>query len=159
MAVKRKGCGLIRMIQKAIRDLGLREEEYRDLYERVAGTRSLSAMQPWQRWKIVEALKIDYGFETTASAQSVPLCDKPQARKIRSLWLELRDMGVLRNISEAALLAYVKRLTGVERMEWLDAGQLSYVIETLKSWLARVEGEKHRPCASTAEPQNQQAAS
>ena len=44
-------------------------------------------------------------------------------------------------------------------MEWLDAGQLSYVIETLKSWLARVEGEKHRPCASTAEPQNQQAAS
>jgi hypothetical protein len=40
------------------------------------------------------------------------------------------------------LLAYVHRLTGAERMEWCYPAQLGYVIETLKSWIERVQAEQ-----------------
>ena len=70
--------------------------------------------------------------------KGVVLCQEPKARKIRSLWLELRDAGALKDSSEKALLAFVKRSTGVERMEWLRENQLDSVIEQLKNWLGRL---------------------
>jgi hypothetical protein len=67
------------------------------------------------------------------------------------LWLQLKDMGVLRDARESALLAYVHRLTGTERMEWCNAAQLGYVTETLKSWVERVRAEQlAAPCRQSA---------
>jgi len=37
------------------------------------------------------------------------------------------------------LAAYVKRLTGVEALQWLTTGQAGGVIEALKKWQNRVK--------------------
>jgi phage gp16-like protein len=138
----------IKIIQVAIRKLGLREDEYRALYEGQTGKRSLRDMTGREMGRILDAM-VKLGFQKDGSAParagSVTLCDDPQPRKIRSLWLRLRDMDVLRNPSEQALLAYVKRLTRVDRMEWLDRRQLSFVIETLKSWVNREAAARGLP--------------
>lgn len=140
MASKKKGCGYIRKIQLAIRRLDLDEETYRGLYERVTGIRSLAAMSREQRRRVAQELS-DMGFDDNARPSDASLCPLPQARLIRHQWLRLKAMGALRNSSETALLAYVKRMTGVERMEWLAPAQAAYVIETIKAWVDRVANE------------------
>ena len=64
-----------------------------------------------------------------------------QVKKIRALWLQLRDMGVLKNASELALARYVRRMTGVWHPNWLDADHASKVIESLKQWIKREENK------------------
>jgi phage gp16-like protein len=154
----------IKIIHVAIRRLGLTEDEYRALYEGQTGKRSLKEMTVRETGRVLEAM-MGYGFKKDGRAQApahtradgraqstartrdkgITLCADPQPRKIRALWLRLRDMGVLRNPSELALLTYVKRLTRVDRMEWLDSGQLSHVIETLKSWVNREAAARGLP--------------
>ncbi len=64
-----------------------------------------------------------------------------QAQKIMALWLALHKCGAVRNPSLTALQAYVKRQTGVEAMQWLSDDQTVRVIEALKAWLKRYEGD------------------
>jgi phage gp16-like protein len=142
---------MIKIIQVGIRKLGLQEHEYRTIYEAATGKASLRAMTPREMARVLaEFGRLGFssapGHEEAAqparAAGGTTLCKTPQARKIRSLWLTLRDLGALRDSRESALLAYVKRLTDVERMEWCNPAQLGYVAETLKSWIARVETEQ-----------------
>lgn len=65
------------------------------------------------------------------------LADGEQARLIRYLWLQLHEAGKVQNSSEEALAAYVKRMTGVAALQWLDVKKASTVIEALKKWLGR----------------------
>lgn len=65
------------------------------------------------------------------------LADDAQSRLIRSLWIQLHQAGKVKNSSEEALAAYVKRMTKVEALQWLDVKAASTVIEALKKWLAR----------------------
>jgi phage gp16-like protein len=65
------------------------------------------------------------------------LADDAQSKKIRALWLELHQVGKVREPSEAALLSYIKRMTGRDRLEWISGAQASRVIEALKKWLGR----------------------
>jgi phage gp16-like protein len=66
-----------------------------------------------------------------------PLNDDPQVRKIRELWIKLVQAGKVRNASEAAMNVYVKRMTNIDRVEWLSVAKASTVIEALKKWLER----------------------
>jgi phage gp16-like protein len=143
---------MIRVIQVGIRKLGLQEHEYRAIYTAATGKDSLRAMTPRDMGRVLaEFARLGFSSAAPGHEEAAPparaagiasLCRTPQARKIRSLWLTLRDLGALRDARESALLAYVKRLTEVERMEWCNAAQLSYVAETLKSWIARVQTEQ-----------------
>ncbi len=71
------------------------------------------------------------------SGSSTPMPDG-QARKIWQLWKALHEAGAVRNSSEKALNAFVKRQTGVESYRWLNTHQASNVIEALKKWQKRV---------------------
>jgi len=53
------------------------------------------------------------------------------------LWLELHAADKVRNPSEESLCAYVKRMTNIDALQWLDTAQASGVIEALKKWQAR----------------------
>jgi len=73
--------------------------------------------------------------------------DRPQAaddqsKMMRGLWLELHDLGYVRDASEAALMAWVKRETGVAALQWLNTKQAQTTIEKLKQWRQRVTREK-----------------
>ena len=65
------------------------------------------------------------------------LADDAQSKKIRALWLELHAVGKVRNPSEESLCKYIKRMTNIDALQWLDTAQASGVIEALKKWLAR----------------------
>ena len=69
------------------------------------------------------------------------LAEDAQSKKIRALWLEMHNQGIVRDPSEASLNAYVKRLTGVEALQWLSTEQASGVIEALKKWRRRCSNE------------------
>lgn len=70
-----------------------------------------------------------------------PLADDDQSRMIRGIWIELFEKKAVRDPSEKALASYVKRMTGVQALQWLDVKQAQLVIEALKKWRKRVEEE------------------
>ena len=58
-------------------------------------------------------------------------------RKMFSLWQQLADAKVVEDRRMSALVAFAKRQTGVERLEWLKSKQEDLLIESLKQWLHR----------------------
>lgn len=143
---------LIRLIHVARRELGMQDDDYRSMLASMTalGGRTSAADLSIKGLELVlKALKTK-GFKirikgSTAATSNKPgrrMASDPVSRKIRSLWLQLRDAGVLRDSSEKALAAYVKNTTGVEDLAWLNDAQARKVIEGLKSWLSRVEVAK-----------------
>ena len=103
-----------------------------------SGRYSASTMDIGQLCQAVETMK-NLGFRPkhTNDKSARPLASDAQSKKIRALWLEMHSQGIVRNASEASLATYVKRLTGVEALQWLDTAQASRVIEALKKWRKR----------------------
>jgi phage gp16-like protein len=75
-------------------------------------------------------------------AKARTLADDDQSRMIRGIWIELHQMGTVKDPSEKALAAYVKRMTKVAALQWLDVKQAQLVIEALKKWRKRIEDGK-----------------
>lgn len=112
------------------KDLNLSEDIYRDIIRAAGGVES-SADLDWRgRQAVLERFK-ELGWP------SRPKADDPQSKKIRALWLELHAVGKVRDASEKALASYVRRMTGVAALQWLNTRQASTVIEALKQWLER----------------------
>ena len=115
--------------------IGLSDDEYRDLLYGLERVRSAADLS----WK-GRAHVLDH-FRKLGWTGGGGRSTDPVIRKIRSLWLSLRDAGALRDPSERALRAFVKRTAGVDRLEWADANARAAVIEALKDWLWRVKKE------------------
>jgi len=130
---------LIQLIHVARRDVaGLKDEDtYRAMLLAVTGCDSCSDMSDDQLQNVLEHLK-NSGFKVRSRAKpSRPLADDADSKKIRAIWLMLHHLGVVKNPSEEALAAYVKRQTGVDALQWLNGEQSLKVIETLKKWAMR----------------------
>jgi phage gp16-like protein len=102
------------------------------------GKYSASTMTIGQLCQAVETMK-QQGFKVKhrKDTSTRKLAGDAQSKKIRALWLEMHNQGIVRNPSEASLAGYVKRLKGVEALQWLSSAQASGVIEALKKWQAR----------------------
>lgn len=112
------------------KDLNLSDEIYRDIIYQ-AGQVESSADLDWRgRQAVLERFK-ELGWPSRR------LADDPQSKKIRALWLELHAVGKVRDSSEKALASYVRRMTGVAALQWLNIRQASTVIEALKQWMER----------------------
>lgn len=111
------------------------------------GRYSASTLSIGQLFQAVEDMK-KKGFKVKQKPSNRPLADDPQSKKIRALWLELHHAGAVRNPSETALAAYVKRQTGVEALQWLDGRQAAQVIEALKKWQMRLPSPQPDPPAA-----------
>lgn len=130
---------LIQLIHVAKRDLGLDEDTYRHLLCETTKKESTRDMTIPQLERVISALK-ERGFVVKSKKSgSRAQAKDPQSKKIRALWLELKTLGQLEDCSEAALAVYVKRITGVEALQWLNTAQASQLIETLKKWVKRIE--------------------
>lgn len=123
---------MTRLIKAAQRKLGLDDETYRSMLQAVTGKRSTTDMDHRELQRVCDRLR-NVGFKPAKTINN-----DAQIGKIRSLWAELADAGIVRNGNEKALLAYVRRITKTERMEWCTVKQLQAVIETLKAWGDRV---------------------
>jgi len=143
---------LIRLIHVAKRDLALDDDTYRAMLIAVTGEASSADLTVPQLERVLGHMKKN-GFTVRHKAPA----DRPrdskhrpgglsrnidqdaQSKKIRALWLSLHEIGAVHDRSEAALGTYVKRIAGIDALQWLDGEQASRVIETLKKWQARVD--------------------
>ena len=135
---------LIKLIHVARRELQMDDDTYRLMLagmKGLGGASSTADLSVPNLYRVLEQLK-QKGFKArpNKSAKRPPAAD-PQSRKIRSLWLTLRDLGVIRDPSEEALLKFVRGMTEVEALQWLTFEQASLVIEAMKKWIARIEQE------------------
>ena len=136
---------LIKLIHVARRELGMEDEVFRLMLthmEGLGGATSCAALNVPNLLRVLEQLK-QRGFKPRPGAkQSRTLAGDAQSRKIRSLWLTLHGLGVVRDSSEAALGRFVLGVTRVAALQWLSTAEARQVIEQLKQWLRRVESSQ-----------------
>ena len=123
----------------AKKQLGLDDDTWRDLLERETGKRSSKDMTDRERGRVLEVLK-NQGFKPASKASRKGLEGK-YAPKLQALWIAGYNLGLIRNKEDAALLAFVKRQTGIDHTRFLRyAEDGACAIEALKGWLERDGG-------------------
>jgi len=125
-------------IHVAKKQLGLDEDTYRLMLSNLTHGRIISAADATadERRVIIEHMR-RLGFKKLPPRPA----DNAQDRMARGLWLECVKSGAVRTRGEKAFLKFVKRVTGVQRLEWLNAQDANKVIEALKSMKRRTEVE------------------
>ncbi|MBB4302327.1 phage gp16-like protein [Rhodobium orientis] len=130
-------------IHIAKKDLGLEDDDYRAVLERVTGKTSSAVMTPGERGRVLDEFR-RLGWTPQQKRKGL---DGPFAKKVQALWIAGWNLGLIRDRRDSALIAFVKRQTGIDHTRWLvDSGDAAKVIEALKGWLAReggVEWTKH----------------
>lgn len=135
----------IQLIHVARQQTGMDDDTYRAMLHDRFGVASSKDMDWKQRKQLLDYFKT-LGFKVrstgkaTGAAKAKPsraLADDGESRKIRSLWILLHELGAVRNPSEEALAVYVKRLTKVDALQWVNGEQAKTLIETLKKWAMR----------------------
>lgn len=136
---------LIKLIHVARRELQMDDDTYRLMLagmKGLGGATSTAKLTIANLQRVLEELKAK-GFKVRPNGKEKrPAAADPSSRKIRSLWLTLRDLGALRDASEQALVKFVQGQTGAPALQWLTAEQASQVIEEMKKWIARIEQVK-----------------
>ena len=126
------------LIHVAAKELGLEDEDLRDLYERATGKRSLREMSAAERADVVEEMK-RLGFTPSRGGKGFKPSRKPHVRKIHAIWASLGRLGALRDPSRNALRSFVAKRADVTDPEWLTGAQAAPVIEALKAMERRAK--------------------
>ena len=128
-------------IHIAKKALGWDDGIYRDILWTVCRVKSSAELDFTGRKRFLDHLRA-CGF--TGASQGRAPARKAVAgtltarqRLMFSLWQQLADTGLVEHRAMSALVAYAKRQTGVDRLEWLKPAQEDLVIESLKRWLKR----------------------
>lgn len=129
----------IQLIHIARRELALDDDTWRAMLMSITGETSTRKMGFIQLSDILETLK-RRGFRVRSSGVRSQ-ASYPQAKKLRALWRDMHAQGIVRDSTDAALCAWLKRETGIDRIEWLQPPQASRAIEKLKKWQARTGGQ------------------
>lgn len=115
-------------IHIAKKQMGMDEDTYRDVLERVTGGRSAKGLTDKAKRALIAEFK-RMGWKGGVARKK---SDKPYVRLIFALWGQLKRDGIWENHDVASLRAFVKKMTGVADPEWLSFDQATVVIEALK---------------------------
>lgn len=151
----RKKNRLKTLINVAKGQLGLDDDIYRTMLTSATGKDSLKAMTLPELEIALTAFK-QKGFITkksTLNKHKTPVkrrLSQPSGRsksaiidKIVAVWITMSHHMIIRDSSETALDAYVRRMTlrrhgeGVDSVRWLDQDMGYQVLESLKNWHKR----------------------
>lgn len=125
----------IAAIHVAKRDLGLDEETYRTMLFTVVGKDSLRDMSPAEHNRVLTHMR----GKGAPSGQGK--LAGPYAAKLQALWISGWHLGVVRNKSDQALLAFVQGRTGIDHTRFLrNAADARKAVEALKGMLEREAG-------------------
>jgi phage gp16-like protein len=137
--------GMIAKVKVAQKQLGLDEDTYRALLQRVTGKRSAADLNVAELEAVIGDL-VDHGFKPTVivggninagKTAAIARADHPSARKARAMWISLHQLGVVRDPSEKALEAFAARQLKIDRLQWADVGDVYKLIEALKAMAER----------------------
>lgn len=149
--------GLIAKIHIGRSQLGMGDDAYRDLLERVAGARTAGRL-PIDKLEAVLTEMRRLGFKPLPARR--PTSAKAQIRMIYAVWKDLRPH--VEDGSDAALRAFCARQTkspkhpqGVSAPEFLGPHEANLVLEGLKGWLARVRTRARLQAEAAAEGMGQ----
>jgi len=130
-------------IQVAKKKLGLDEDTYRAKLKNVTGKTSTKDMTDEERQKVLTVFRNE-GFKPAPSAPRPNGRAKITGRfagKLQALWIACYNLGIVANRDDAALLAFVKRQTGIDHVRFLKfSDDAQKAIEALKAWMAREGG-------------------
>lgn len=117
------------------------EDDKRTFYARLTGKPRLTLMSDPEKETVVAELR-RMGFKPVLKrANGRAKLSGPYSAKLQALWIAGYNLGIVRDRDDAALEAFVKRQTGIERERWLRfARDAEQVIEALKDWIAREGG-------------------
>lgn len=144
-------------VQIARRELGLDDDVYRSILQRVTGRTSSTACTDAELGRVLDEFAakgwkpkmVQGGKAAPLRGRSAtiiiddpmaphrrrqPRADHPSAKKARALWLSLWNLGEVDDPSETALEAMARRQLKVERLQWADQGLTYKLIEALKDW-------------------------
>jgi phage gp16-like protein len=122
-------------IHVARKQLGLDDDTYRALALRVTGESSAAAMTEGQRGRLLEEMRRQ-GFKPAKKG-----LEGPFAAKLQALWIAGWNLGVFRDRSDAALLAFVRRQTHIDHTRFLLDGEVAAkAVDALKAWMTREAG-------------------
>lgn len=130
---------VIQAIQVSRRQVaGLAEDDtWRAWLRREIGKDSLRAMSARELARTLDKVR-KLGGKPSAGPQASRYADDDQHKMMRGLWIELADLGVVRDRSETALDAYIKRMSGQE-LGALTPGGANKMIEGLKAMRRRAQ--------------------
>lgn len=125
-------------IHVGLKQLGIGDDDKRNLYHRVTGIERLSAMQPSDHDKVLRELR-RLGFNPALKrANGQRKLSGKFAKKLQALWIAGWNLGIVKVRDDAALEAFVTRQTGIAAERFLHhADDAARVIEALKAWMAR----------------------
>lgn len=127
-------------IHLAIKQIGLCDADHRALLQQLHGVDSSAKLNARQRGQYLAHLK-KLGFKPSPPKAKANtnidrrLDQSPEMRKARAIWLMLHAIGVVRDPSESALVAWGKRQYKVDALQWQQRPDL--LIEGLKTWAMR----------------------
>lgn len=129
---------LIAAINVAKRDLRMEDPDYRALLERVTGKASLRQMNGAEHIRVLDELRAKGAPKLLVKGKELK---GPYAKKLQALWIAGWNLGVVRDRTDAAMLSFIKRQTGIEQTAFLrDPADARKALEALKAWLGREGG-------------------
>lgn len=136
---------LLAKVHIAVKDLGLDDAVYRTMLERVTGHRSAGDCTDVQLDAVLTEFKRGGWEPRPRKAKAKPAAAKGASSlylpKLRALWLSGAALGVVRNVADEAMVAFIKRQTGLASERFLvKASDAAKAIEALKAWLTREAG-------------------
>lgn len=127
-------------IHIAKKQLNISDDAYRALLWDVAGVDSASKLDFHQQHAVLSRL-IQLGFKAKRPKKQGATARKSasQGDKMRALWIQMAEQNIIKDKSEPALMAYVKRMTNgrYHAPQFCDARTASQLIESLKKWQFR----------------------
>ncbi|WP_420132633.1 regulatory protein GemA [Rhodopseudomonas sp.] len=117
----------------------LDDDSYRDLLEQFGGQRSAKDLSITEAGRVIDRLREltgDHGIKGAVAG-----LDSPIGTKLRALWIAAYDLGIVRDRTDRAMLAFVQRQTGVAHTRFLqDSSAGAAAVDGLRAWLERAAG-------------------
>ncbi|CAM3168875.1 gp16 family protein [Moritella viscosa] len=140
---------LIKLIHVAKRKLALEDDVYRLILTRETNKQSCSHMSIGELESVLLAMKqagfkpLSNGHKTAVKKRLSPQSGQAkhgQIDKIRAIWITMYQHDIVKDRSETALDAYVRRVTSnqIDHVGWCDSRRASQILESLKRWHRRV---------------------
>ncbi len=128
----------IAAIHTGFKQLGIEDDDKRAVYARVTGKDRLTLMKPAEKDAVLQELR-RLGFTPTARRPNGKLqLTGKFAKKLQALWIGAWNLGLVAERDDAALVAFVKRQTGLDQVRFLHhADDARAVVEALKDWMKR----------------------
>ncbi|WP_319519658.1 regulatory protein GemA [uncultured Martelella sp.] len=124
-----------RTIHAIANKLGLDETARRTVYERVTAKPKLALMSDMEKDAVAAEFRRLGGDSRPDGRKKLT---GPFAPKLQALWIGAWNLGIVENRDDKALLAFVKRQTGIDHTRFLYyADDAAKAIEALKAWMTR----------------------